>query len=257
MNRRVRKLKDMKHDDEPRNHECKAEKIPTHREVVVEGSVKVDLPQDLRTDYKSSQTDEKGYKKKTLFWARVSAILLAFYCSVTFALWYDAHNDFIIEHRAWISFEFTPPDLVENDPIRVVVRLKNIGKTQCKNIVYSMGIDLPKVADPVDIRYGGKLHTDGIHPILFPEGGTNVPDSYYIAGGGIKTFTAEQIRELRSGDRYIAIYGIGTYIDIFDKAHWFRFCDVHFYMGRSSNTGSCVMYNSMGDGAPPEDVKQN
>jgi len=61
--RQLKKLLTQAQEDSV-SHECKADKVPTHREVVINGSVEVDSLGELAEDYKDAHKDDNSRDKR-------------------------------------------------------------------------------------------------------------------------------------------------------------------------------------------------
>jgi|HubBroStandDraft_6_1064221.scaffolds.fasta_scaffold23453_1 hypothetical protein len=128
MNQRkfLKQLKKLEHDKQSENRECKAGQGPTHREIFVESTVRVDLSENLEKKYKTYDGDDRAYKKKQLFWSRFSTVLLAVYAAVTLAIYHEnkksaeaaksaadtSANQLELSERPWIRV-----DLQLNGPL--------------------------------------------------------------------------------------------------------------------------------------------
>ena len=98
---KTRKLKELLNKQRgPSGSECKAGEIPTHREVKVEGVVKVDALHDIRDDFQASQIQDNAYKSKTLFWSRLSAILIFIYAGITLLIYCENRRSAIAAKSA-------------------------------------------------------------------------------------------------------------------------------------------------------------
>jgi len=74
----------MKNDPAPKQKHSEGKEESTNRHVYVEPGVQIDLVEDLKKTYQTSQTDSTTHNKNQLFWTKVGAGLIFAYALLTF-----------------------------------------------------------------------------------------------------------------------------------------------------------------------------
>jgi hypothetical protein len=182
----------------------------------------------------------------------VSAIV---YAIITGLMWRDSHHNFIVDERCWLSINAGfPADIKEEVPIVGTIAVKNTGKTAGLALVSEWNVSIVPSQEPVKFIYSG-LHATGTSGIIYPNGVDFFEDAKRSPETKvIERLTKAQVDDLLGGKTYAAMYGRGTYRDIFGKVYWFHYCAWHdFLEGRRYPGGtSCTEYNEIGDGPLPD-----
>lgn len=180
--------------------------------------------------------------------ALVAAIV---YAVVTTFMWRDSHNNFVVDERAWMNVESTSPaqsDIRDGTPIKEFIAIGNTGKTAAKRVRVAFRVSIPHNNDSVAFDYTGNISANFaglITPNSYAQSSVDETDSE----GRPRLLTQVEADDLLNGRRYMAVYGMGQYYDIFGNPHWFHFCQWKGYLtGESFNASQCVNYNDTGDG---------
>lgn len=164
-----------------------------------------------------------------------------------------------IDQRAWVvmsnnnaEFQFlknSSGELAVSLPLTVT----NTGKTPAKRYRIEVVTEInPKDKEvSFDFTRGAGVATSA--GTLYPNNPVQFNaellkgDSH--SGAGTRLLSASEYQELLEGQKYLAVYGRGFYVDIFGQAHHFHFC---VFKGLSptptlSQTKSCSDYNDADD----------
>lgn len=167
-----------------------------------------------------------------------------------------------VDQRPWIRpFTTNTADinLVDNQPISITFRYRNLGKTPAKAIRGAIFIEVVKREEPPKLVEFFTTRRPVIAPdrdfymtatgILFPDGIMESPISRTRPkpGGGSEEapLTPTEHADLMAGRSYIAIHGAIGYVDVFDVFHWTRFCSWHSYAQGVFASGKCASYNAV------------
>ena len=93
-------------------------------------------------------------------------------------------------------------------------------------------------------------------PLIFPGSTDAIPFSMWTNRGVTRELNDPEKRALLAGSAYIVISGAITYSDSFGK-HWTSFCWWRGYAEADFRTQSCVDYNAVGEGEPPQQQRAN
>jgi hypothetical protein len=197
----------------------------------------------------------------------VAALAVIAYAVVTGLMWQDSHNNFIVAERGWLSVNtvaIDPANIKEGTPIQTLGSVMNSGKTACKKIWMEFQIEVFKNVDKVGFDYASPYITKLNLGLLSPNAGSPFPIRNVHDRFQVEQLTKDQADDLRNGRAYIAVYGRGTYWDMFGKQHWFHECGWKSYYAYFGGTGGeyeaseCVNYNDIGDGNLPDaDASKN
>jgi hypothetical protein len=160
------------------------------------------------------------------------------YAIITACLWRDAHHNFRVDERAWVSV-VTPPNysLDSNGRIVVVSQVQNVGKTPARIVEgKAMGI-IRRQGDDPNFSAEIKPPYTALHfPALFQNvpGPVVFPILHYFADQPIPASQAE----VADGKSNIFVYGQLTFDDIFGNHHWTHFC-----VSYPIPIKECVRYN--------------
>lgn len=240
MKRRFRKLKPVTNNPEyTPGHECKADKIPTHREVVVNGSVKIDGLEELSTNYKSAHKDDPAHDERDYLLACITAALIAIYAGLTF--WQGCETRKIAEiaarqlelsERPWVGIKGQPDfqhlgfTHIQDGPIRLQgtlsYTLENTGNSPALKVfenispVVTVDNDIPKewkvqACDIPEQVSTGMVRESGI--AIMPKSATDKPHPI--------TISSPVPMEMKQAD-FVWIEGCITYRGISDKVHHTR-----------------------------------
>jgi len=177
------------------------------------------------------------------------------YALVTYVMWRDSHNNFIVQERAWLTLEgIFPPMPKEGNRIEIDARISNTGLTPAKKINAEFVPSVLGSNDRVPFDYSVKSRNVEIIGILPPNRFVIIPIVQWKIMPETLPYIKTDVDDLMNGRTYLAIYGRGTYIGIFGRSHWFRFCQWMAYNATVSAFASkeCVEYNDTGDGKPPD-----
>src|SRR5712675_1333255 len=130
----------------PKKAEC--EEKSTNRHVYVEPGVEIDLVQDLKKKYESSQTESAAHNRRQLFWTKITTVLL--FLTAGFAGWQGwstrkasraaetaanvAKDSMQIDQRAWLAVTdiYTTTNSKQPElglPLDARIQFRNAGKT--------------------------------------------------------------------------------------------------------------------------------
>jgi hypothetical protein len=168
------------------------------------------------------------------------------------------------EQRAWVELQFTDSigasqqgiPIKPNQPLVIPVRVINTGNSPATQVKAKVWIELVKsgsspkletsTAPPTVIGYG-VLFRNELRDVIAVR--------FRFISGSQKTeldpLTVDELQQFQDRKVYIAVYGVVTYVDVFNVERWTKFCG-----WSPSTTGTayysaeeCTAYNSVG----PED----
>jgi hypothetical protein len=214
------------------------------------------------TQKPAQEQRQRYYENKELkFWIEVTAYAGGLALAIlTYMLWSDAHRNFKTDERGWAvinlkgAFPANRSDLVVGAPIEVNADISVGGKTPIHNVDSHWRLDIVNTADAISLKSPTEYEstvgllqlTDSTSVQIF-KFNPGIADSH-------ERFTSEQVKELIDGDAYIAAYGRGTYQDVFNETHWFKYCEWKTYHdGGNYNAKECTNYKKSGDGKLPKD----
>ena len=176
------------------------------------------------------------------------------YAIVTGLQWWDLRQNFKIDQRAWVKvrYQFLPDQLDPKKPLdRWLVVGVNAGKSVATGVHMKTQFEIvPSSASP---SYSFiKQHGEGDISPLFPGDDSGfVPAFLESTKTAPRALRADEIDDLTKGLSYLAVFGIVTYKDQFGP-HWTRFCFWKSFATQGNfNADSCVEWNTVGDGKPP------
>lgn len=202
---------------------------------------------------------------------RIAVITALYFLVTTFIFWESkrsadaakesaetAASALKVDQRAWISFEYIfSPRPEEQTPMGAALIMKNDGKTPAKKISAEFMVQILNKDEPVAFDYS-PLHETIFTSIIYPtrEDGPLAIGKLDRRGNQIN-FSKTDVEQLMKGESYMAVYGRGTYIDVFGDTHWFHSCrwKKYFPPGLYSARG-CTQYEDAGDGDLPEKKKK-
>ena len=154
-----------------------------------------------------------------------------------------------LDQRAWVGSGDTAFTIAVGTPIKVVLTLKNVGKTPAVDLHTRFDVSVaPKdhELEEQDIVY--KDTDEIISGTLFP--GASVPVETHT----LQNADANFIDPLKSGAQTLYAYGTIFYRDVFDHQHWSHFC---YWLNADLVHGStCKIYNDTNDKRPDKNLKQ-
>jgi hypothetical protein len=140
-----------------------------------------------------------------------------------------------IDERAWVSFQLKNLIFEEGKPLAITTQFSNSGKTPA---VYAKTCQAVKIVgrDPkrVDIGCPDDKRGHGFS-IIEPQG--NIQRLSNASGAEVGSNSspdgllhAPLIDDLRSGKKFLYLYGRTDYKDIFGRSHWTTFCSILLIM---------------------------
>jgi hypothetical protein len=163
------------------------------------------------------------------------------------------------DERAWLKLTTQPdannPDkttipITVGQPVNYPFQIANIGKTAATNIdarlyysILDASQDVP--VDEVDnaSTYPYNHITAGI---VYPNDVMKQIGTRPQKGGAPLLATKDEVEGIRDGKKYLAVFGIVSYDDVFGKGHWSKFCN--WIAGNGDfQAESCTRFNSVGD----------
>jgi hypothetical protein len=210
------------------------------------------LASDSSAKDRSYSTDKRHHDRRPWWirmwrwkpWKRILTVLVGLagigYALVTYYQWRDLDRHFRIDERAWIHIKIKEPaeTLADFSKIGVTANLVNIGKTPAKHIKITANAEvIDRLVSPsFDYENGSAVHTT--LAILFP----NDPSEDIFIGANF-VISAPQRQDLGSGKKYLVIYSIATWDDIFGNPHWAHFCVRRAFTPGPSASRTCSDYN--------------
>lgn len=175
------------------------------------------------------------------------------YAGVTYLQWRDLRHNFEVDERALLKITPSFPETItENMKIEMIpVNVLNLGKSVGLQVAVQ-GLSEVLENDRAPGLLVDRRHTLVLISLLYPDD----PDRLQIGFGGAGqpiALTQTDIENLLANRSYIAVHGQAQYRDQFGL-HWIRYCAWKSY-GRefvNQNTESCLAFNTMGDGKPPD-----
>jgi hypothetical protein len=157
------------------------------------------------------------------------------------------------QQRAYMAITPSPKAIKLEDftAQHLTVELKNVGRSAASKILYEFVLEFPKALEQPSFDYG-KIHTIGTVGPLFPESDPTPVEVYTFDNQShILLMTDELREELKSGKRYLAIFGIVKYEDIFGEwwtqmCGWKPFPQLAAGESKQFNAPTCVAYNVEG-----------
>ena len=152
-----------------------------------------------------------------------------------------------VDQRAWVSVPIPDDIPLTGRNIPVATSIRNSGKTPARNVqgdiiatVVKKG-DKPTIGDfgighPHEHLYAGAIFPDAHFPIT--------PIIKYYGDHAADVISPDDTLrdDIRSGQRYILVYGRVTYSDAFGIQHWTQFC-TGLGAGIMEDLKTCVTYN--------------
>jgi hypothetical protein len=169
-------------------------------------------------------------------------------------------------NRSWLE-----PQLVDSDPwkafqhmtelnqILLSVRLVTIGSTPVTDVHIRNRVDVMARDKASGLSYLAPGSQNSRTNIIYPGRDITLIANWYGASefttNGPAQVNPELANQIRMGQKYLVVYGEGTFTDPLGN-HWFRFCfpvmpTDQKLLQAVVNDGNCHNYNSVGDGDPP------
>jgi hypothetical protein len=204
----------------------------------------------------SRQPKQRWYKTMRGWKVVLEIIAIPFalgYAVITYFQWRDLRHNFEAEQRAWLKVETIVPFEV-HESMQTNVIITNVGKS-------------PALRSAVDASY--QVLDSKRAPTFYPDKGRFAAFANMIFpmdhadfstgtmpfndDGTARNLSSAEIAALLSGDSYMAIWGVVSYIDQFGL-HWTRFCSWKSYQQgpHDFEARACTNYNAVGDGPVPE-----
>jgi len=183
--------------------------------------------------------------------ALVSAVA---YAIITYCMWRDSHNNFLIDEQPSVYVQFAWPQVVnEQAKFFVATRTINSGKTFAKQIrtQYVLGI-LSNTESPLfDFSNPDSQDITGLIP---PNNSYQISQVVTRADQPLgRVFKKGEVEDLMAGRRYLFVVARGQYLDQFGHWHWFHHCDwKSYYQASTYAAAGCTVFNDFGDGPLPD-----
>ena len=172
------------------------------------------------------------YEPTPRWWRFVEGIGIAavvFYALITWCMWRDSHNNFVVDERAWVSVPVPTVFPLNGTSIPVASQLVNTGKTPAKTVEGDVvATVLNKGEEPALGDFSvGHPHNRVYVGAIFP--GAPIPMTISVVHYGPQAADAivpdDALRQdIANGNRFIIFYGRITYYDVFGIQHWTQFC---------------------------------
>jgi hypothetical protein len=204
----------------------------------------------------ADESNQGQHYGKPRWWLILEGLALAAgvaYAVLTYLMWQDSHHNFTIDERAWMNVGINLPNTInEGTPLVAKMTVFNTGKTVSRKILLECVVSRQRNTDPVPFDYV-RPHSSHDVGMLTPSALTNLQCSSKEPDQ-VESLSKQQSDDLMSGRAYLAVYGRGSYIDIFGGAHWVQFCVWKGYFSGNGvyNAKSCTDYNDTGDGEAPK-----
>jgi len=205
------------------------------------------------TPYAKEKTKHRWYRPFEWWKSRLEIIAIfagVGYAFVTYFQWRDLHHNFEVDQRAWIKVDYGPVTSTPVVPIRM--KFTNVGKSP------ALRISIDVVVETVQSKMGpsfvpAQKHTEAISALLFPNDSPIdlLAELFNDSNGSARALTEAEVQSLVDGKSYLAIYGQVIYADQFG-VHWTHFCSWKAYSTAKYEARSCIMWNAVGDGNPPQ-----
>lgn len=153
-----------------------------------------------------------------------------------------------VDQRAWIKIEGRANPMSESQPLVVVFRVTNTGKTPAMQIRQAYAVQKitadgsPNiVAGPAVTEFVGMLPPNSPHEVAIARQ-KDIPNLSEPL-----LLTKTDIDDFKSGKAYLAIVARIDYLDIYNRPHWTQYCyaDTKHLRERFIQTGKCVGFNSV------------
>jgi hypothetical protein len=214
----------------------------TGRHVYIEPGAKIDLVQDLKDEYKSTNKETGEHSRKGLFWTKVAAGLLVI--TAFFAGWQSysakrsadaaiiaanaAHDTLALSERPWVGLMGAGHlniELAKDQPIKVTVDLQNTGKSPALNESGVGHLSTHPLGTPMPNFDCSKK--DASAPIaLMPNaiGQVTITTERVGSAGTNLILHDPELQMVQSGRIQLYIYGCIWYDDTFQQPHRTDYC---------------------------------
>lgn len=177
------------------------------------------------------------------------------YAVVTYCQWQDLRKNFEIDQRAWIKVAHNIPISINEDMNLggVSITLENVGKSPALRSIGDANLEVvAKDRSPALSPVPG--HTQIDTSLLFPAvTSTPIGVRLYTPSLTPRILSQQELRSLIQGDTYLVSWAQIVYFDQFGKRHWTRSCIwKSYYPPGNYAADSCVAWNAVGDGNPPQ-----
>lgn len=207
----------------------------------------------------SRQTNKSWYKTAKRWNTVLQMIGIPFaigYAIVTYNQWSDSQANFKANERAWIKIQYGWPDDKEvatayhpDWPVSGKAGLWNEGKSVITRYYGEGSFEILDAKTSPSLTLNN-FHSSYIGGPMFPTEESDFPIELFDQQARLpRAFTQSEYDDLRSGKKYVAIYGYLAYADQFG-VHWYQFCSWKSYTASRAdfNSGECVGFNKTGDG---------
>lgn len=184
---------------------------------------RINLPKPITVKNDTPKQNKKWYKDRKFILQLFGVLAAIVYAFIAYRQWQDAHNNFVLDERAFVGVK----DVVAKSWIVgsngvVTINLVNSGKTPATNVRFR--VELGGVFPPDKLNEKDFNSSDQPNDSL---AGIIMPNSF--ANRSIDTklpLTQERLSNIASGKELIHIWGIIRYDDIFRNPHETKFCFV-------------------------------
>jgi len=161
-----------------------------------------------------------------------------------------------IDQRAWLKVGGTPDKpgddhaswkITSGQPVVYPLRVTNSGKTPAANMDMSVFVEIVDADKEPSLEYVdtpiGHPHGHATSGIVFPNVDIDQPVIRPSDDAGPRVATDDEVRAVKDGKAYMAVYGIVRYDDVFQRHRWTKFCIWSALTG-TFQAKSCTQYNS-------------
>lgn len=164
------------------------------------------------------------------------------------------------DERAWLRLGPQPDtpgvekssiSITCGQPVNYPFQIANIGKTGAINIEAQLYYSILDASQDVPIYEIDDTSTDHPHNyfttgFIYPNEAMKYTGWRPQKGNSPLLVTKDESIGYRDGMKYLAIFGIVSYDDVFGNHHWAKFCRWWANIGHF-NAESCARFNSVGD----------
>jgi hypothetical protein len=249
----------------PQKQLVEARRLARMEELTQLHPVVLDLPHEEKT-----QKEPERIVKSESWWQRNSTTnwlmiaITVFLAYVAFEQGSISNRQLKVmqnDERAWMKVSperIGGPDgkspilLAADMPIQIPMQIQNIGKTVAKKVeVYNYVeiVDADKSPalgwientpkHPMKIIYSGMFFPNDSHTALVNRIGADREN---------QSATADEVTGVNEGKKYLVIFGLALYKDVFNVGHWEKFCvPLLDRPAGSFNSGECAAFNNEGN----------
>jgi hypothetical protein len=216
------------------NANCKA----YDSEAVIRATL--NMPKAIRVEAETHERNKKWFKDR-MFLVQVAAVLAAsIYAVIAYRQWHDSGHNFRVDQRAWLGVsQMSLNEMHAPDPVTAMVTVTNFGKTPALHvkIIYTIHpsdtqVDISEYSQHSVEKLDSKPLSQSV---LFPNANMMLFPS-------ILNPDETGIEAVKTGHKFIYIFGTIEYGDIFKETHSTHFCNLYNHNVKAFHT--CDTYNS-------------